>query len=56
MKWNFASTANSAVSVETSSNLSNWTPLASLQYLGGTLRFTDSSNSSQRFYRVILEF
>jgi HYR domain-containing protein len=42
--------------VEASSDLANWTPLASLQYLDGALSFTDPSNSSQRFYRVILEF
>jgi len=41
--------------IEASSDLTNWTPLASLEYLGGALRFTDPTNSSQRFYRVILE-
>ncbi len=42
--------------VEASSDLTNWTPLASVQYTGGTLRFTDASSSTQRFYRVVLEF
>jgi hypothetical protein len=42
--------------VEASSDLANWRPLASIQYTGGTLRFNDPTNSAQRFYRVILEF
>jgi hypothetical protein len=43
--------------VEASSDMANWTPLASVAR-DGALRFTDTeaSSASQRFYRVIPEF
>jgi|GEM_PF-6482602 len=44
--------------VEASSDLTNWTPLASLRNTDGVLRFTDpdANNTGQRFYRVMEEF
>jgi hypothetical protein len=42
--------------IEASSDLVNWTPIASVDNTSGTLQFTDSGTRNlQRFYRVLLE-
>ena len=44
--------------VEASSDLTNWTPVASLRNTDGFLRFTDpgATGATKRFYRAIIEF
>ena len=44
--------------IETSRDLTNWAPIASLRNTDGVLRFADPStnNGDQRFYRLIQEF
>jgi hypothetical protein len=43
--------------IEASSDLVTWKPIASLENNDGTLRFSDAElrNYSQRFYRVVVE-
>jgi len=43
--------------IEASSDLVNWTPIASLDNTNGTLEFADpaAQNSNYRFYRVMEE-
>ncbi|HXU79520.1 MAG TPA: hypothetical protein VN794_23270, partial [Methylomirabilota bacterium] len=50
----FAGALGATYTIEGSSDLVNWTPIASVDNTDGTLRFTDPArhNLSQRFYRV----
>jgi hypothetical protein len=53
--WNLPGQANSLVSLQTSTNLSDWLTFATITNLGGTFTYEDMvyTNSPQRYFRTV---